>query len=241
MRHRPAMFVGTHRQSFLVTSALFVALCVLFPSVAPAQNPNPRVLPPNSAPLGRTYGEWSALWVQWAWGTTTADNPVLDTTGANCAVGQSERVWFLAGTAGPDPVQRSCSVPAGRALFFPVANGFCAGDGFPDGFAGERRCATEFASQLSNFSAEVDGVPIKGLGASLSASNYRALSPEFALILGDDNVFGAPAGTYAPGAADGVYLMLAPLSRGEHVIHLHADFTGTSAVVDVTYFLTVGN
>ena len=80
MRHRPAMFVGTHRQSFLVTSALFVALCVLFPSVAPAQNPNPRVLPPNSAPLGRTYGEWSALWVQWAWGTTTADNPVLDTT-----------------------------------------------------------------------------------------------------------------------------------------------------------------
>jgi hypothetical protein len=235
-----ASSVGRLGRSSCLVSALFVAVLVLVPPLAHAQTTNPRVLPPNAAALGLTYGEWSARWVQWAWGGTAADNPVLDTTGANCAAGQSQRVWFLAGTAGGGPVERTCGVPAGRPLFFPVGNGFCAGDGFPDGFAGEQRCATEFASLLSNFSAEVDGVAIKGLGASLETSAFRALSPEFTLELSNDNVFGAPAGEYEPGAADGVYLMLAPLSRGAHTIHFHADFTGSSDVVDVTYHLTVG-
>jgi hypothetical protein len=124
-------------------------------------------------------------------------------------------------------------------LFFPVGNGFCAGDpGFD--FAAEQACATALAASLSNFSAEVDGRPITSLNSGVLDNYYRALSPEFDLVLTADNIFGAPAGTYTPGAADGVYLMLAPLSRGQHTIHFHADFTGTSNVVDATYFLTVG-
>ena len=50
-------------------------------------------------------------------------NPVTDTTGAACAAGQPRGpVWFLAGTFGGDPVTRTCRVPSGRALLFPVAN-----------------------------------------------------------------------------------------------------------------------
>src|SRR5436853_3928133 len=30
-------------------------------------NPNPGVLPPNSAPHGKTYAEWSAAWFKWAY------------------------------------------------------------------------------------------------------------------------------------------------------------------------------
>jgi hypothetical protein len=126
-------------------------------------------------------------------------------------------------------------------LFFPIGNGFCAGDNFPNGFADERRCATALAAQYSSFSAEVDGNPIKNLNGGLLDNYYRALSPEFDLVLTADNVFGAPAGTYSPGAADGVYLMLAPLSAGQHILHFHADFAGTpSGALDVTYVLTVG-
>jgi hypothetical protein len=221
--------------------AIGLGLALMFPMLCVAQSSNPGVLPPNSAPHGMTYGEWSAKWIQWAYQPPPALSPVLDTTGANCGVGQTGHVWFLAGTffpPGPPAVVRSCTIPPGQMLFFPVGNGFCAGDGFD--FAGERACATANASGLSGFSAEVDGVSIKSLNASLINNYYRALSPEFALVLGANNIFSAPAGTYAPGAADGVYLMLAPLSPGNHTIHFHADIT-SGGQIDATYHLTVSH
>ena len=234
--------VGNH----VIVKSLLVAVvtALLFVPPAMSQNPNPGVLPPNSAPGGRTYGEWSALWSKWAYQPAPAQSPVLDTTGANCALGQTGNVWFLAGTffpPGPPAVTRYCSIPAGKMLFFPVGNGFCAGDGFPDGFIGERTCATNTAAGLSGFSAEVDGVSIRNLQADLLDNYYRALSPPWDLVLGPDNIFGAPAGTYSPGATDGVYLMLAALTPGRHTIHFHADITGMGQQIDATYFLTVGH
>jgi hypothetical protein len=228
----------------VMTVALAVAAGLLLPQLTPAQsnNPNPGVLPPNSTAQGLTYGEWSAKWFKWAYEPPPAQSPVLDTTGANCGIGQSGHVWFLAGTLfppGPAAAVRSCTIPAGQMLFFPVGNGFCAGDDFPNGFADERTCATGFAAGLSHFRAEVDGVPINNLGADLLHNYYRALSPPWDLVLGAANIFGAPAGTYRPGAGDGVYLMLTPLSPGRHTIHFHADITA-GGQVDATYFLTVG-
>src|ERR1041384_7259815 len=55
--------------------------------------------PPPTAPHLKTYSNWGALWWIWAVGTPAANNPVLDTTGANCAVGQPvPGTFFLAGT-----------------------------------------------------------------------------------------------------------------------------------------------
>jgi|SRR5690242_16742254 len=229
-----------------VLLAAITPLLLTLPAMAQSQNPNDPnpgvVLTPNSAPGGLTYGEWSARWFKWAYEPPPASSPVLDTTGANCAVGQSGDVWFLAGTffpPGPPAVVRSCSIPAGQKLFFPVGNGFCAGDNFPQGFADERKCATKNAKTLRGFSAELDGLSINDIHSELEANYYRALSPAFDLVLGADNIFGAPAGTYSPGAGDGVYLMLAPLSPGPHTIHFHADISA-GGQIDATYNLTVG-
>jgi hypothetical protein len=229
---KPAAF-----KRFLIMAALGLSLGML-PRPAMAQNPNPGVLPPNSAPQGLTYGEWSARWVKWAYEATTANSPLLDTTGANCGYGQSGHVWFLAGTFNSGTAIRDCRIPPGEMLFFPVGNGFCAGDGLD--FAGERDCATQFAAGLSNLRVEVDGIALKSLNAPLTDNYYRALSPPYDLVLGADNIFGAPAGSYTPGAADGVYIMLAPLSPGFHTIHIHAD-TSDGKAIDVTYRLTIGN
>jgi len=58
-------------------------------------------------------------------GRKTGVNPVTDTTGQFCATGQKGAVWFLAGTFGvPSSVSRTCTVPAGQALFFPVIGEF---------------------------------------------------------------------------------------------------------------------
>src|SRR5262245_8830247 len=54
-----------------------------------ARNPNPRVLPTHSQPYGKSYGDWAVAWWQWALSIPEAQNPVTDTTGEFCHVGQS--------------------------------------------------------------------------------------------------------------------------------------------------------
>jgi hypothetical protein len=65
----------------------------------------------------------SAQWWQWALSIPTSQNPLLDTTGANCMIGQHGSTWFLAGLfGGGGPVIRNCAVPDNVRLFFPVIN-----------------------------------------------------------------------------------------------------------------------
>src|SRR2546423_112062 len=121
--------------NFLRTGLTLVMLTLLL-QVTPVLadgNSNPGVLPPNSHPFGKTYGEWSNAWWQWALlnpvvkGNEQA-NPLFDTTGASCGVGQSGKVWFLAGivtvnySPGAGTITRNCTIPTGTALFVPVVN-----------------------------------------------------------------------------------------------------------------------
>lgn len=99
---------------------------------------NPGIHPPCSRPYGLTYGEWSARWWQWIESIPKATNPNLDTTGADCAQGQTGPVWFLAGDFG-GTVVRHCTIPTGVSVLFPVIdNGFgvlggdCWGTGGPN-------------------------------------------------------------------------------------------------------------
>ena len=38
-----------------------------------------------------------------------------------------DNVWFLFGSLGTDPVERSCVIPADRAIFIPILNQFFGG------------------------------------------------------------------------------------------------------------------
>jgi hypothetical protein len=243
-----------------------VAQLAIAPSdSAMAAGGNPRVLPPNSRPLGKTYGEWSAAWWQYVFSIPHADNPLLDTTGAKCQVGQSGHVFFLVGTilGTTNGVTRSCVVPAGKFLFFPLVN-------LEDNIAEETasnlvgqpitaarmatllNClvaggTTPFGSPFStcegatSLNASIDDQPLRDL------FRYRAVSPTFSITVpagpnleGD---FGFPniSGTVSPVVADGFYLMLAPLSLGVHTIQ----FGGTlgspldTPLSEITYHLSV--
>lgn len=90
--------------------------------------------------------------------------------------------------------------------------------------------------------ASIDGVPVQGVSPA-SGSAYRVGPQMFGYTLAStDNIlanyFGATCianGTMvSPAAEDGVYLMLAPLSAGQHTI----SFT-VEGYLDITYELTV--
>src|SRR5436309_10541191 len=78
---------------------------------------------PESKPYGLSYGHWTAKWWQWFVAIPAAKNPGADETGENAGVDQFDHnVWFLAGTFGGKTVERTCMIPAGRAILFPVIN-----------------------------------------------------------------------------------------------------------------------
>jgi hypothetical protein len=64
----------------------------------------------------------TAKWWQWALSIPVFENPLLDQTGEKCMVGQRGPVWFLVGNFGGGDTTRSCSIPEGKRLFFPVIN-----------------------------------------------------------------------------------------------------------------------
>ncbi|MBG6105785.1 hypothetical protein ACLQ3D_11400 [Micromonospora vinacea] len=66
----------------------------------------------------------AARWVQWAAATGPFRNPILDRTGRHAHHRQPNDVWFLAGCFGGN-VERRCTVPVGRPLFFPAFNMWC--------------------------------------------------------------------------------------------------------------------
>jgi hypothetical protein len=205
----------------------------------PVAAENTVIVPRDSSLYGNTYGEWGARWMQWAFSIPVDRSPIADTTGGHCGELQSGPVWFLAGTFGTGPVTRSCMVPAGKALFFPlVATTFGAG---------VFDCEPTVPGTLCNLAAlrVSAGAPLDGatLSATLDGNTIRHLRdqrvqlPAMTLTYPPDGVFGAAAGTYSPNVGDGYWLMVAPLSRGAHTLHFRAEVPGF--VADVTYHLTV--
>jgi hypothetical protein len=205
----------------------------------PGNGNNPEVLPPNAKPYGKTYGEWSAEWWKWAFSLPVAEHPLFEDNSCNyVAEGQSGKVWFLGGVFNVSgTATRNCTVPAGKALFFPIINTECSTlEGNGDTEQALRDCATEITDTITNADVEIDGVSLRNV-----QQKYRADSPLFTYgPLPADNFLGAAAGATSPSVADGFYIMLAPLSVGEHTIH----FTGTygdpiNFTLDITYNLTV--
>ena len=221
----------------LIVAGLLLAfiLTVLAVPEVYAKNYNPGVLPPHSKPLGKTYGEWGDIWWNWAVEPPSATNPMFDETGSDCDVGQSGHIWVLAGVWNGGSVERTCTVPPGKFIFFPLVNTFLAAEG------DERAKANAFIDKVSILECSIDGVPLQNL------SSYRAESPEegFVLTVPPDSLFtefGAPAGDYAPAVSDGYWIMLPPLSVGQHVIYFRGvvgDPAAPDFETEVTYNLTI--
>lgn len=225
-------------------------------------NQNPGVLPPQTG----KYAPLSAKWWQWAFSIVPKDqNPLVhttDDTGKLCAEGQSGNIWFLGGSIGAVDkphtdftVDRKCNVPAGKQLFIPIVNlegSTVEGNGnTPEELAQYAKANMDFALQTSSgIFASIDGVPLKNLDPKNTP--YRVASGPFTFTLPPDSIDTfcgpnfdqqCPAVKDTNAAADGVYLLLAPLPKGQHEITFGGKFfVGTGFEFDENnrYIITVG-
>lgn len=202
---------------------------------------------------GKTYGEWAMDWQQWAQAGPVGSNAMTDPDGRNCALNQPKRdVWFLAGLlddgTGPKTTNRQCTVPKGRALFYPLLSGGWIDCPPPSDDETQSDAYIRAASAASvdlacDLRSTLDGVAI----SSLKVLTVRAQSRIFAGSLPRSNpvqiaVCKPPfvGGETRRQLAEGYWVMLPPLSQGKHTVTLNGAqcFAGGFAT-GVTYDLTV--
>ncbi len=196
----------------------------------------------GGSPDSEDWEQLTAEWWQWALSIPTPSNPLLDTTGDNCMVGQRGSVWFLAGFFFGGAATRTCSVPEDKALFFPVVNYFA--DNTPNicGQGPDNLSVKELRAGAATYIDSVTGVAVQLDGEEVKAR--RVKSKVFEVAMAKDNIFvqpcngDSPAGIFSPAIDDGYYVELHPLKVGSHTLHFQAQSQGTT-VQDITYKLTV--
>jgi hypothetical protein len=217
----------------------------IFITPAPADdkgNPNPGVLPPQSKAFGASYGDWGARWWQWALSFDFADVPFLNTGGpVDLSAGQSGHVWFLAGANLGLTSPRTGVIPAGTALFFPLANYLndypCPEDFNFEPDPGEslehflQRTGNDAMPHLTDLFAEIDGVALTDLASYRITSSLFKFTADPAFVVFDPCI----TGTEQDGVTVGYYLLLAPLPPGQHTLH----FGSPSSGQNITYQITV--
>lgn len=216
------------------------------------------LFPRQATPYGVSYEDWVAEWWQWALAIPKAENPIL---GGPCELHQTGDVFFLAGTTGGAST-RSCTIPAGKGIFLPIANyiykacpeyvgklaNYTCEDSMSEDVLHERSLA--WAQNDKTLLLEIDGVAIDGL------DEYNAHSEVFtetSSTVVSERVFpacagpieanpcGVPLGTPRPAVGDGFWAMLHPLPVGQHQIHFAATINKPNAPfsLDVTYNIVV--
>ena len=211
-----------------MTRHSFAALALALAATAASAADSP-LLAADQAVAGAPQSNWSRSWWQWAATFDTDASPVTDRTGARCAAGQQGPVWFLAGTFGSGRTVRSCTVPAGKYLFFPLLNFIATPQpGEALSCSSSLEAAREPIDAVTDLVLRIDGKPQPGLQA------HRVTS---------EGCFDVAARTAhptprVPSAGDGYYVMLAPLPPGTHKLEFGARVPDV-ATQAVTYTLLV--
>ena len=176
-------------------------------------------------------------WIQCILSFSRAENPMYDKKGDACYVGQHGDTWYLALSFGGTWV-RSCEVPEGVAVVFPMTAMVC----FPPYVPGEWETCDEWVeSGRTTFWVErsltVDGV---SYAPDYTVSGpYKVAYP----VNGLSKFFGGTnpplkAGVYEPALDGGNYAKISGLENGKHVVHQRA-VTVDGIIFDVTWNLTV--
>lgn len=171
-------------------------------------------------PFGKSWEKWAAIWCKWMLSIPKKKNPSLDETGKYCSINQNdENVWFLTGTFGNIvPVKRKCTIPAGKAIFFPILVK-------EDSLEEDSDLKTELelikrssdaTNRLVHMEATINWEKVDQL------ERYRVQSEVFDLTFPEDNVYNVRAGL-TRSVCDGFWLFIKPLQIGKHYIYFKGE------------------
>jgi|SRR5687768_10691992 len=178
------------------------------------------IFPLGSNPYGLTYSKHIENFWNWAVGIPADENPISDTTGEKCGVGQSNSnssVFYLTFNDGGKS-ERVCRVSPGMALFIPISQVLISNKDLPEGTPTHLKTSAK---------ADQDGVNSlylkigdKEYGFDELQSKYRNPVDLFDIPhYADKGIFGVQVGGPTKASADGYYVITEPLQRGNYTIH----------------------
>ncbi len=184
------------------------------------------IFPPDSEPYGLSYAEHTQNFWKWLLSIPASENPIDDTTGDKCTVGQSNTnssVFYLA--EGEGKVERTCTIPAGKGLLIPVMLVEISDKEVPGASVEElSNAAKNDQNSVNSMYLRVDD---KEYGYGL-LSGYRLDEPTvFQAIFPDNGIFGVMEGGSSTAAADGFYILTEPLTAGNHTVHFRSSLLCT--------------
>ena len=172
--------------------------------------------PPGSTVAGKTIAEWSTNWWRWAAALAPPGDPFTDSSGQFANVNQSGPVFFLAGSPGGDNSRRF-EVPTNTYVLVPLRVGEWSQLelGFDKTALQIRQAAQQQANQIDGLQATLDGTAI----SEAVLFTHREESPDFNFVAVANNQIGINGvGDSGIAVADGFFLMLDPLTPGDHVL-----------------------
>lgn len=182
---------------------------------------------PSRTVVGKTLAEWGASWWRWHYGLETTAHPALDLTGERCGVGQGGSVFFLPGTFEAFG-NRTCRVPAGKHIFFPIVAQAYDNAGIP---RNEHVSPAELQRGVEDYLDSVIALELQVNDTTWALSDlgaYRVPATSFEYDLPMSNNLLQYMG-YLDEAGriesfhGGYYIMLDPLPVGSHRVFIGAE------------------
>jgi hypothetical protein len=201
-------------KSFIRFTAVLAGSALLLGGMtASAKDKEVRIVPPGAKYRGKTYGEWTASFWQYALGQPLEGHLFLDTPEYDFSAGQSGDVWYVGGPDGP--ITRTVSMPQGKGLLITVRDVETStleeAPFFGATEADQRANSNWFADHIVSLFCIIDGVPVPNLW------DYRAESPQFSFSAPSPWIYG-PVGGNGTSVSDGYFIMV-ELPKGFHTIH----------------------
>ena len=197
-------------------------------------NSTPTMYSLDEQPFGKSWEKWTIRWWQWFLSIPKENHPAYDDSGERWAINQEDHnVLFLTGTTG-GKVERTITIPAGKAVLFPIIN-------FTTSYSEDPGLKTE-AELISHAKSNIDDIVKKEVnidGVSLIISEkHRVKSPPFDFSFPTNNIYGVKDGP-TRGVGDGYWIFLTPLSQGKHSIRTYGSCLSGRIQIDVNMELIV--
>lgn len=245
------------RSSIIVCGLVLLSVLT---SIGYGQTINRGIIDPTNVYAGKTYAQWSAAWWQYYFSLPATNNPFVFVPSypVPLAINQSGPVWFLGHNyLGGGVHSFTNTIPGGIALFSIVSGIEWDNVNCPthDNFTLDELLAfaTPIQDDATNMSCTIDGAVVDGLTDGLTTP-YRVQSLLFNYMMPavhnlEHDLFGLTCYQNSTGmpytvngaASDSIFLMIAPLSVGPHVLHITASYPDLSPpyLHDTTHYLTV--
>ena len=196
---------------------LIYSSALSLPPAAAASN-SVDIFPPGGKPYGLSYADHIKNFWKWSLAIPAKDNPINDETGVKCTNGQqntNSSVFYLAYNNG-GLSQRTCKVPAGKALMIPVmqvekSDKEAPGSSVPD----LDKSAKKDQDSVNSLSLQI-GDKVYNYNDLVK---YRTHTDAFNVVFPDNAIFGVVKGGQSKAVADGFYIITKPLAKGTYPIH----------------------